>query len=43
MRGIGSELANTRQVNWSKHAKITTVVAKDDKFEHDDPRIVINE
>lgn len=36
MRGIGSELANTRQVDWSKHARITTVVAKDDQLEQDE-------
>jgi hypothetical protein len=32
MRGTGSELANTRQVSWSRHAKIETIVRKDDKF-----------
>ncbi len=32
MRGIGSELAKTRQVSWSKQVAITTVVTKDDKL-----------
>lgn len=37
MRGIGSELANTRQVSWSKHPRITTVVTKDDRLGEEVP------